>query len=155
MEVRFVVLVLLAAIVVLWIAYRAIQTRAKLQLEQWKALHRDTISREAIRGSQAAVAGRVFERLAPYLPGFDYNPKDARFIGDPVDFVVFDGLSEGNVRGVVFVEVKTGAGDLNGNERRVKRAISERRVTWSLFRVPNGQPDRPAIERATSFHSPG
>ena len=86
-----------------------------------------------------AVSGRVFERVAPYLPGFAFNPRDVRFIGDPVDFVVFDGLAEGNLRRVVFVEVKTGAGDLNGNERRVKSSIVERRVEWQMYRVPAEQ----------------
>ena len=95
----------------------------------------------AIRGSQAAVAGRVFGRVAPYLPDFGYNPKDVRFVGDPVDFVVFDGLKEGSVRGVMFVEVKTGGGTLNGNERKVRRAVDERRVKWALYRIADGQPE--------------
>jgi predicted Holliday junction resolvase-like endonuclease len=139
---------ILAAVLITYALYRFIDMRANLKLEQWKNAHSTKIRREAISGSQAAVAGRVFERVAPYLPGFGYNPKDIRFLGDPVDFVVFDGLSEGNLRNVVFVEVKTGEGDLNGNERRVKAAISERRVTWSLYRIADGQPTRPhfAIE---------
>ena len=136
-------LLVLAVVALLYAFYRVIELRARLRFEQWKSAYTKQIRREAITGSQAAVAGRVFERVAPYLPGFGFNPKDARFVGDPVDFVVFDGLSEGNVRSVVFVEVKTGAGELNGNERRVKAAISERRVEWSLFRVPDGQPKCP------------
>jgi len=34
------------------------------------------------------------------------NPKDARFLGTPLDFIVFDGLDEGEVRRIVFVEVR-------------------------------------------------
>ena len=37
------------------------------------------------------------------------------------------------------MEVKTGAGDLNGNERRVKSSIVERRVEWQMYRVPEEQ----------------
>ena len=136
-------LLVLAAVALLYACYRVIELRANLKFERWNNEYAKQIRREAITGSQAAVAGRVFERVAPYLPGFGFNPRDARFVGDPVDFVVFDGLSEGNVRSVVFVEVKTGAGELNGNERRVRAAISERRVEWSLFRVPDGQPQVP------------
>jgi predicted Holliday junction resolvase-like endonuclease len=141
MSYSVVVIAVLAVAVISYIGYRLIELRANLKFERWKAAHSRSISREAIKGSQAAVSGRVFERVSPYLPGFDYNPRDVRFLGDPVDFVVFDGLTEGTVRKVVFVEVKTGHGDLNGNERKVKRAIMERRVEWSLFRVPDGQPD--------------
>jgi predicted Holliday junction resolvase-like endonuclease len=123
-------------IVIAWLGYRLVEYRANLRFERWKAEHSRAISREAIKGSQAAVSGRVFERVAPYLPGFAFHPRDVRFIGDPVDFVVFDGLAEGNLRKVVFVEVKTGAGDLNGNERRVKSTIAGGRVEWLMYRVP-------------------
>jgi len=143
MGIAFIFVVVLAGAALLYAGYRVIELRANLKFEQWKNAYTKQIRREAITGSQAAVAGRVFERVAPYLPGFGFNPKDARFVGDPVDFVIFDGLSEGDVRNVVFVEVKTGAGELNGNERRVKAAISERRVEWSLFRMPDGQPKVP------------
>lgn len=147
MGIAFVLVVVLAGVALLYAGYRLIDLRASLKFEQWKNAYSKQIRREAIAGSQAAVAGRVFERVAPYLPGFGYNPRDVRFVGDPVDFVVFDGLSEGNVRNVVFVEVKTGDGELNGNERRVKAAIVERRVEWSLFRMSDGQPTLPDDER--------
>lgn len=133
-------LVALALVLIGYLGYRLIEVRANLKFERWKADHSKAISREAIRGSQAAVAGRVFERVAPYLPDFGFNPRDVRFIGDPVDFVIFDGLNDGAVRRVVFVEVKTGNGALNGSERRVKAAITARRVEWSLYRIPDGQP---------------
>lgn len=136
------VAVLMVAVIA-WFGYRLVEYRANLRFERWKAEHSRAISRDAIKGSQAAVSGRVFERVAPYLPGFAFNPRDVRFIGDPVDFVVFDGLAEGNLRKVVFVEVKTGASDLNGNERRVKSAIMERHVEWQMYRVPEIQATLP------------
>lgn len=119
-----------------YIAWRVADLRARLALERWKAQHARAISRDAIKGNQSAVAGRVLEKVAPFLPGFAYNPRDARFLGDPVDFVIFDGLSEGRLREVVFVEVKSGTSDLNGNERRVRDAVEQRRIKWTLYRVP-------------------
>jgi predicted Holliday junction resolvase-like endonuclease len=74
--------------------------------------------------------GKVIEQLAPHLPGFPLNPRDARFLGSPVDFVVFDGLEAGDVRRVVFVEIKTGGAALSGRERLVREAVRERRVEW-------------------------
>ena len=133
-----VVLAVVACVIVCFLAYRIIELRARIKFERWKAEHTNRISREAIRGSQNAVVGRVSERLAPYLPDFGFNPRDARFIGDPVDFVVFDGLSDGEVRRVIFVEVKSGAGNLNGNERKVRNVIQQRLVHWSLIHIPAG-----------------
>lgn len=119
-----------------YVVYRLVLIVATFKFERWKAAHARSIGREAIRGSQAAVTGRVLERVAPYLPDFGFNPRDMRFLGDPIDFVVFDGLSEGTVRRVVFVEVKSGGGDLNGNERKLKSAIVAGRVEWAMYRIP-------------------
>jgi predicted Holliday junction resolvase-like endonuclease len=75
--------------------------------------------------------GQVTEHLIPYFPDFKYNPKDARFIGTPVDFVVFNGLSEGNVKKIVFVEVKTGkTGNLTTRERQVRDVVERKEVYW-------------------------
>jgi predicted Holliday junction resolvase-like endonuclease len=128
----------LAAIAVIsWVCYRLIDLRANLKFERWKAAHSKAISRDAIRGSQSAISGRVMERLTPYLPDFEFNPRDARFLGDPVDFVVFDGLTEGRLRRVVFVEVKSGRSDLNRNERKVRDIVAARQVEWSLVHLPD------------------
>jgi len=78
--------------------------------------------------------GKFVEQLAPYLKNFPYNPQDARFMGNPVDFIVFDGLSEGRDVDIVFVEVKSGKANLNENERRVKEAIEKKRVKYAIFR---------------------
>lgn len=93
------------------------------------------VRKDAVQRSQAVVAGKVFEQLTPYMPGFTFNPKDARFLGSPVDFVVFDGLDEGELRRVVFVEVKTNSAQLNTRERSVRDAIRSRRVEWLELRT--------------------
>ncbi len=102
----------------------------------WKARYTRAVRLDAVLRSQAVTAGKVLEQLVPYLPGFPFNPKDARFLGSPVDFVVFDGLSNGDVRRVVFVEVKTGGADLSARERRVRAAVQNGQVEWLELRVP-------------------
>ncbi|MBI4419980.1 MAG: hypothetical protein HY560_04075 [Gemmatimonadetes bacterium] len=110
---------LVAAVYVLW----------------WKARYTRIVRTDAVQRSQAVTVGRVFEQLVPYLPEFPFNPKDARFLGSPVDFVVFDGLDDGQVRRIVFVEVKTAASDLSTRERRVRDAVRAGRVEWSELRA--------------------
>jgi hypothetical protein len=97
--------------------------------------HTRAARRDAVRRSAAVTAGKVFEQLVPWLPDFAFDPRDARFLGSPVDFIVFDGLSTGDVRRVVFVEVKTGEADLSTRERRVREAILRGRVEWAEHRV--------------------
>ena len=101
----------------------------------WRARYTTTIRQDAVEKSQAVILGKVHEQLIPYLPDFHYNPRDVRFLGTPVDLVVFDGLAEGQVRRVVFLEVKTGGSGLTGRERQVRDVIEARHVEWAELRV--------------------
>jgi predicted Holliday junction resolvase-like endonuclease len=92
--------------------------------------------KNAVQQSRAVNRGQMYEQLMPYLPEFRFNPKDAQFLGKPVDFVVFDGLDEGVVRRIVFVEVKTGVSKLTVRERLVRDAIRAGRVEWTEIRAP-------------------
>jgi predicted Holliday junction resolvase-like endonuclease len=110
------------------------QSGMQVQFEQWKTEYTQTIRQDAIQRSQAVSLGKITEHFVPYLPDFAYNPKDARFLGSPVDFVVFDGLNDGEVKGIVFVEVKTGNSALSSRERRIRDAIQANRVQWIELR---------------------
>jgi len=101
----------------------------------WKGRYTRAVRADAIVRSQAVITGRVSEQLLPFLPGFGFNPKDARFLGSPVDFVVFDGLDEGALRRVLFVEVKTGDADLSARERQVRDAVRGGAVEWIELRA--------------------
>ena len=85
--------------------------------------------------SRAVTRGQIYEQLVPFLPGFRFNPKDAQFLGRPVDFVVFDGLDEGDLRRIVFIEVKTGVAKLTTRERQVRDAIRGGRIEWAEIRA--------------------
>lgn len=101
----------------------------------WKVRYTRMIREDAVQRSLAITTGKVHEQLVPYLPGFPYNPKDVRFLGSPVDLVVFDGLSDGQVERIVFLEVKTGGADLTGRERSVRNAVQAREVEWLEVRL--------------------
>jgi len=104
---------------------------------------------EGVLQSRAIVRGQIYEQLVPYLPGFHFNPKDAQFLGRPVDFVVFDGLDEGELRRIVFVEVKTGGAKLTTRERLVRNAIREGNVEWAEIRADANL----TLSQPTSLHS--
>src|SRR5439155_6521204 len=97
----------------------------------WKARYTAGIRQNAVARSLAVTAGKVHEQLIPYLPEFGFNPKDARFLGSPVDLIVFDGLAAGDVRRIVFLEVKTGGASLTARERQVRGVVEAREVVWA------------------------
>jgi predicted Holliday junction resolvase-like endonuclease len=102
----------------------------------WKAGYTTRIREDAVQRSLAVTAGKVHEQLIPYLPIFPYNPKDVRFLGSPIDLVIFDGLADGDLRRIVFVEVKTGGSGLTHRERWVRDVIDAGDVEWAELRVP-------------------
>jgi predicted Holliday junction resolvase-like endonuclease len=103
---------------------------AQNQLQSWVYEKEQSIRKDAIEKSKSVNAGRLTEQFALFMNGMEFNPKDARFLGHPVDFVVFDGLDEGNLQRVLFVEVKTGKSQMNARERLVREAIKNRQVEW-------------------------
>ena len=94
------------------------------------------IREEAIARSRSVLAGQFSEQLAPYLPDFPFKPTEARFIGKPIDFLVFKGMDEKNIDEVIFIEVKSGKANLSAHERKLKDIIKEKRVKWMEYRIP-------------------
>jgi len=94
------------------------------------------IREEAIARSRSVLAGQFSEQLAPYLPDFPFKPTEARFIGKPIDFLVFQGMDEKDINEVVFVEVKSGKANLNAHEKKLKDIIKEKKVRWMEYRIP-------------------
>jgi len=90
---------------------------------------------DAVNRSRAVLKGQISEQLAPYLPNFNYNSSECKFIGKPIDFIAFRGMDTGIVDEVVFVEVKSGNSKLSSIEKEVKRAIDEGRVSFEEYHV--------------------
>lgn len=94
------------------------------------------LRKDAVKRSKAVINGQVAEQIAPFLPDFPANPSDARFIGKPVDFIVFSGLSENEkIDEILFVEVKTGKSLLSEREKEVKKAIEQGKVRYVEYRI--------------------
>lgn len=90
---------------------------------------------EALKQSRAVIGGKVAEQMSPVIPGFPGRVSEARFLGDPIDYVVFDGLDEKNIDRVTFVEVKSGESHLSEQERHLRDAVQNGRVRWVEHRV--------------------
>ncbi len=114
---------------------RQVSEKADTLFRTWKLDEEKKIRQDAIKKSEAVIRGKVTEHLIPYFPDFEYNPpKDARFLGTPVDFIVFDGLSEGEMNKVVFVEVKSGkTGALSQREKLVRECINRGKVSYEII----------------------
>lgn len=92
--------------------------------------------KQAIAHSRAVLSGQFSEQLAPFLPDFEYNPTECKFIGKPIDFVVFKGLDKKEINEIVFLEIKSGKSKLNSVEKKLKNAVKNKKVKWREYRIP-------------------
>ena len=93
--------------------------------------------REAVSQSRAVLGGKFTEQLAPYLPEFKYDPTEARFIGSPIDLIVFPGLASGNPQEIVIIEIKSGKSrQLTPQGRKIRQLIEDGMVRWELIEKP-------------------
>jgi len=111
------------------------QDRGKNLFEEWKQKAEKEIREDAIKKSRSVILGKVTEHLTPFLFDFPYNPKDARFIGTPVDIIVFNGMDTGEISEIVLVEVKTGKSQLTSREREIRNAVDAKNVRFEVFRL--------------------
>jgi predicted Holliday junction resolvase-like endonuclease len=95
---------------------------------------------DALNRSRSVLRGQATEHLAPYILK-DTNPKDYRFMGNPVDYICFEGLSDlldgisNEITSIHFIDVKTGKASLNKSQRRIRDAIKESRVQFSVINL--------------------
>jgi predicted Holliday junction resolvase-like endonuclease len=109
----------------------------KQERAEWEGRRIEEIVKARLKTSRAVLGGLVSEQMAPLLPGFPFDPGDCRFIGKPVDFLVFRGMNEKAITEVIFLEVKSGsARALNDQEKRLKEAVQAGRVRWAEFAAP-------------------
>lgn len=118
-----------------------IEERSRAELEAWKKEAAGEIRKDSVNRSRSTLKGKIAEQMAPVLPGFCYTPSDARFIGSPVDYVIFDGLTrvadekQGEIQ-IIFMDVKKGNGAaLSRTQRVIRNAVEQKAVRWETMRI--------------------
>ena len=124
---------------------RVIHDTYLAKFDEWKATELvETIQSEradALSRARAVLKGKIGEQLAPLLPEFleICNPSDARFIGSPIDYIVFKNmtLEEGQdlPLEVLLLDIKTGKSRLNRIQKRIREAVDAGRVRFKLLRL--------------------
>ena len=76
--------------------------------------------------------GKIIEKIIPAYKAFPMPLSDCRPLFEPVDFIVFNGMSKMKIDSVTFLEIKTGGSQLNKNERKVRDAINDKRLFWKV-----------------------
>ncbi len=104
----------------------------------WKLIKYRELKNErasSVKKSRSVILWEVYEKVSPFLPNFPYNPKDMVFVGKGIDYVIFDGLSAGNLKQVIFLEIKSGKSNLNKNERNIRNIVWKKKVFYQIYKI--------------------
>lgn len=114
----------------------------ELEFEEEKRLAIEEAKKRSRTSQRNQIKGSLGERFTPFMGGFPYNPSDCRFLGEPVDFIIFNNLhecSDGLVPiesvEVIIADVKTGDARLSQRQKILQYAIENGQVSFETFRV--------------------
>ena len=136
-----IIIIVVIAILGIFLVYYLARLRFETRFRQWQEIEKrkweaeiEKARKVAITQSRAVLGGKFVEQLAPYLPEFKYDPTEARFIGSPIDLIVFPGLATGDPQEIVIIEVKTGkTSHLTPEQRKIRQLIEDGMVRWELI----------------------
>ncbi len=138
------------------------QVEERMELEHQKEeLQKESEEekKKTLAGSRSGIKGKVSENIALLVPDFheqhpDLSISEARFLGEPIDYLFFEGMDDKNITKLVFLEVKSGKNPhLNENEASLKHVIEDAKnkganVDWLEYIVHD-----PEVEAAKSTTS--
>jgi predicted Holliday junction resolvase-like endonuclease len=124
--------------VYMWFRNREWKIRFEQKVTQEISDRESEIRKDSAARSGRTLSGKTLEKLVPFLKDFGHDPHDVRWMGDPVDLVVFDGYSKSgrkSVEGVTFVEVKSGDSEMSPGQKGIRDAVQKKKVRWEEFRI--------------------
>jgi predicted Holliday junction resolvase-like endonuclease len=110
--------------------------------ERRRALNelRKNIPDRSQRGAEAVNIGFILERIAPSMQSFAFVHNDCRSLFDPIDYVIFDGLSrKGLVERIIFADIKTGNARLQKKQKEIKELVEKNKVEFDIY-APGRKP---------------
>jgi hypothetical protein len=135
MDVLYVGLVAVLIVLLVYQQY-ALRRQRELLIEERER------AKKSLNTSRSVVKGQLAEQMFPLSIECPFALADMKFFGMPIDYIVLDGYSNGDVKEVVFVEIKTGNARLSPIQRSLRDCIDNRRVRWSTVTIKEPGNDR-------------
>lgn len=115
---------------------------AMSELQQQHEQQLISAKKRSVNTSRAVLKGKMAEQFAPLFPEFNYLPSDAKFLGDPIDYIVFSGYSEyregvglAEEIEIVLIDIKSGQARLTKGQQAIARAIREGKVRFETIHI--------------------
>lgn len=73
--------------------------------------------------------GKMTEQFMPFLNNFPYDPTLFRFIGTPIDGILF------NDDEIIFLEFKSSTSSLSNTQRRIRDIVKNGKIKFEEIRI--------------------
>ena len=93
------------------------------------------VRKDSIKRSKSVILWESAEKLAPFMMDLPYHPKDMHFIWKWIDYLVFDWLSNWELKQIVFLEIKTWKSRQNSNEKQIEKIIKMKKIKYELKQI--------------------
>ena len=103
----------------------------------WKIIKYTELRKErkkTLKRSRSVILWESYETLAPFMKDVKYHPKDMNFLWKWVDYIIFDGLSNWELKQIVFLEIKTWKSRQNLNEKQIEKIIKDKKIKYEIIR---------------------
>ncbi|MFT4309572.1 MAG: Holliday junction resolvase-like protein [Candidatus Woesearchaeota archaeon] len=101
------------------------------------SMKEQAIRKDSSNKSRSVRIGNTVEKIIPVSGMIGYDPEDMVFIGRPVDYIVFEGMRDDNIKNIVLLEVKTGSSVLSKREKQVRECIMNNKTVFKEVRIDN------------------
>lgn len=135
------IIVVILAIIVVILTIR--ERRIKRNYEDENRNLKESIPREradAVKQSRSTLKGKIGEQMSPLFPEFysKYEPADARFIGSPIDYIIFKNMGKFSkdkkeLIEIIFLDIKTGSPTLSSLQNAIKSAVKFGRIDFQVL----------------------
>jgi predicted Holliday junction resolvase-like endonuclease len=106
------------------------EREADIKLRELLEHKEKEIREDAFARSRAVSFGKTIEKFVPFLKDFPADPREAIFLGKPIDYICFVDRGSKKKSVVKFVEIKSGKSSLNDHQQNIKEAVINGRVEW-------------------------
>ncbi|MET4425767.1 Holliday junction resolvase-like protein [Bradyrhizobium sp. RT3a] len=98
--------------------------REEIRKRRAELAKKERMTIRAQRTAQAVNIGKIVEKILPSFPSFSYSTGDCRALFEPIDYLIFSGLSaRAQIEALLFVDVKSGRARLNEAQRKIKERV--------------------------------
>ena len=120
---------LLVVMVIIGYKYSGLKRELKEYGKENVALIKQYHKELHFRKSSEVRLGHIGENLAPFTESWPWDPKNFRFLGNPIDGVQF------NKDGIIFVEIKTGGARLSKSQKNFRDLVKAGKVSFVTFKI--------------------